>query len=497
MYTMMKRCLPVFALVLAFTMLIGLCVNGFTVSAVENTSEESRTDSIIKELFGDGVSTEEAFDKLLAETEVMHDYENQPFYYVPNKDSYYVAFGDETAAITTRQTSTYVDKLAKELGISYKNLAKAQMNIQEVYDVITENNALVAKADLISIGFSNYGATYFMCKYMAGQTDKVTEEEWIALVGEENMPLVEDLLEQMFKKLYENNISEFGGYDLEGGLECYAYAYLSNAIHQSQVIEAIRVINPKAVILLVGSYNDLENVKLDVNGEPADLGEMMTDLVNASNLLATRNAAAYERVAYVDAPNVATTLDGNAAKYTTPSQYVFAIVGRQGLPTADGHTYIKNQIKSAMSKTCAHIWDEGVVTTNPTCTKDGVKTYVCSWCGATKTESVPAYGEHVWDEGVVTKEPTATTDGERTHTCERCGEKKTEVIEKTGEVTVLTGDVNGDGRINARDARALLRYLAGMEEMSEEGKTAADFNGDGRINARDARAILQYLAGIG
>jgi hypothetical protein len=62
--------------------------------------------------------------------------------------------------------------------------------------------------------------------------------------------------------------------------------------------------------------------------------------------------------------------------------------------------------------------------------------------------------------------------------------------------SVLLGDVNGDGRVNARDARLLLRYLAGLTEEGEVDVSAADFNGDGRVNARDARAILQYLAGI-
>ncbi len=73
-------------------------------------------------------------------------------------------------------------------------------------------------------------------------------------------------------------------------------------------------------------------------------------------------------------------------------------------------------------------------------------------------------------------------------TCEHCG---------AAEVLVSQGDVNGDGRINARDARTLLRYLAGLEELSQESLAAADFNADGRVNARDARAILQYLAGLG
>ena len=58
----------------------------------------------------------------------------------------------------------------------------------------------------------------------------------------------------------------------------------------------------------------------------------------------------------------------------------------------------------------------------------------------------------------------------------------------------LKGDVNGDGRVNARDARALLMFLAGLVEENEVDQVAADFNNDGKVNARDARAILIYIA---
>ncbi len=60
----------------------------------------------------------------------------------------------------------------------------------------------------------------------------------------------------------------------------------------------------------------------------------------------------------------------------------------------------------------------------------------------------------------------------------------------------LPGDVNGDGRVNARDARLLLQYVAGLVETDALAIDAADLNGDGRINARDARALLQLVAGL-
>ncbi|MGM9564150.1 MAG: hypothetical protein ACI3VQ_08790, partial [Faecousia sp.] len=39
-----------------------------------------------------------------------------------------------------------------------------------------------------------------------------------------------------------------------------------------------------------------------------------------------------------------------------------------------------------------HTWDEGTVTTEATCTADGVKTYTCASCGETMTAAIPALG---------------------------------------------------------------------------------------------------------
>ena len=40
-------------------------------------------------------------------------------------------------------------------------------------------------------------------------------------------------------------------------------------------------------------------------------------------------------------------------------------------------------------KCTAHDWDNGVVTTAPTATQTGIKTYTCTLCGETKTETIP------------------------------------------------------------------------------------------------------------
>ena len=120
----------------------------------------------------------------------------------------------------------------------------------------------------------------------------------------------------------------------------------------------------------------------------------------------------------------------------------------------------------AGSETCQHVWDNGKVTKEPTETETGIKTYTCTLCGETKTETIPklthehsykavvtaptctekgytthtcACGDsyvdtyvdalgHAWDEGKVTKEPTETETGVKTFTCTRCGETRTETM---------------------------------------------------------------------
>ena len=115
-----------------------------------------------------------------------------------------------------------------------------------------------------------------------------------------------------------------------------------------------------------------------------------------------------------------------------------------------------------------HSWDDGVETTAPTHTEDGVKTFTCSVCGGTKTEAIPALVdahtfseewsadetnhwhastcghdvvsdkiEHSWDEGVETTAPTCTENGVKTYTCAVCGSIKEESIPATGHTKVV------------------------------------------------------------
>ena len=121
---------------------------------------------------------------------------------------------------------------------------------------------------------------------------------------------------------------------------------------------------------------------------------------------------------------------------------------------------------------CENHWDDGKITTTPTCTKTGVKQYTCTICSETKTEEIAALGHdyssdwtidtaaacetvgskshhctrcdskkditeipasgHSWNDGAITTEPTCTDEGVKTFTCNSCGKTRTEEVAALG-----------------------------------------------------------------
>ena len=78
-----------------------------------------------------------------------------------------------------------------------------------------------------------------------------------------------------------------------------------------------------------------------------------------------------------------------------------------------------------------HTWDSGEVTTPEGCETDGVMTYTCTTCDATKTETINATG-HSWDDGKITTPATCLEPGVKTYTCTVCETTRTEPIDATG-----------------------------------------------------------------
>ena len=123
-----------------------------------------------------------------------------------------------------------------------------------------------------------------------------------------------------------------------------------------------------------------------------------------------------------------------------------------------------------------HSWNAGTITKQPTCTGTGVKTFTCTVCKTTKTETLKANGHkavtdaavaatcekagktegshcsvcnttlvaqqtvkatgHSWNAGVVTKAATCEGTGVKTYTCTSCQKTRTEEMAALGHIKV-------------------------------------------------------------
>ena len=168
---------------------------------------------------------------------------------------------------------------------------------------------------------------------------------------------------------------------------------------------------------------------------------------------------------YVEAKAATCTSEGNIAYWTCDGC---------GAKFSDAEG--KNQISDVKTAKADHTWDEGKVTTQPTCVADGEKTYTCTVCKeATKTEKIAATGHsygttwksddnshwhactkceaesgksaHTWVDNI--KQASCTETGTKTSTCSVCGKKTETTIPKVDhtwsdwKVTAATCTENG------------------------------------------------------
>lgn len=169
-------------------------------------------------------------------------------------------------------------------------------------------------------------------------------------------------------------------------------------------------------------------------------------------------------------------------------------------------TCIKDGVKTQECKICGQkngstpIKAKGhslkTVTTQPTCEKDGKKYDECTVCGWKSAATVLKATGHTPGEWETVKEPTETETGKRVKKCTVCGKTVREQIIPAVQKEPVKGDVDGDGKRLATDARMILRHVAGLETLTLSQLLVADVNGDYRITATDARMILRDVAGL-
>ena len=89
--------------------------------------------------------------------------------------------------------------------------------------------------------------------------------------------------------------------------------------------------------------------------------------------------------------------------------------------------YTQNADTGAVS--AAHTFGDWTETKAATCTEKGTEKHVCSVCKAEEIRDTDALG-HDWDAGKVTTPATEEAEGVRTYSCSRCDATKTEAIAK-------------------------------------------------------------------
>ncbi len=124
-----------------------------------------------------------------------------------------------------------------------------------------------------------------------------------------------------------------------------------------------------------------------------------------------------------------------------------------------GHTTLK-------SEQSWHWWDKGTITTEATHNQVGIRTYKCTVCSKTKTETIPAMTEahtfseewtsddtyhwhdatcghptlnskeskHTWNNGTISTAATCTGEGVKVFTCTTCSRTRKESIPATGHI---------------------------------------------------------------
>ncbi len=115
-------------------------------------------------------------------------------------------------------------------------------------------------------------------------------------------------------------------------------------------------------------------------------------------------------------------------------------------------------------------------------------------------DSVTSIGEKAFgyiDYFGYRKNPLFTIYGKKGSQAESYANENDFTFIETESLTVVTGDVNGDGKVNGADAGLLNRYTSGWEGYSDKIKDmdAADLNGDGKVNGADAGILNRYTSG--
>ena len=418
-------------------------------------------------------------------------------YHVKPGTSHYVGLGDDMSV-----ASSYVELLAKELGVNFTNMAAAGMSMTDLLYILDENfvadeytlatfggdvvalrEAMIAelkKADLVTVGVGSFGITDFVSAQAEGALAQILNEQlgawlewefngtrpiydemskfvdlsattysmdWVSYLGEEGTAKLYEMLAEVRADLIEKGVPVVYTYDI--GLvindtmnfpveifaageividipvadlmtmmvESYMYAYVTHLSNAGEVFNKIHEIVPGAELLVIGMFNPMDEIVLNLAGTTIALGDYYDYLVDAMNLHYLGYAFVTPNTTFVAVPDAQSMIDVYVDQFENVEDMLMALalgsIESDVDLTEAGHVYVKDQIMNALNVT----------------------------------------------RGIL-------------------------------------GDVNDDGYVNSIDAMLIAQYDAWIIGADALNMSVADVNGDGYVNSIDAMLIAQYDAWI-
>ena len=346
-------------------------------------------------------------------------------YFVKDRDSVYIALGD----VSTSPANSYANKLAAAWGFTgdkYLNLADTNMNVESAIQYVKDNYKTIRKADIITVSFTNIDASRAL---MNGITGKASNCDWAKYLGAEAAAMLEAALKDIRTMLIKEGVDASMAKMILSAVEGYAYSYASRLLGYPELLDEIRRVAPDALIIVVGTYNELAGAVIEMEGAEIAIGDYVQYLVDLANLETLFEACIGENIAYVASPEV--VIERGAFKKSDvisfASGYLMASLDILKLaPSEKSQSDIANEVKNALTivaphdcvydndcdKKCNicmakrstpdHVYDNACDTSCNECGKvrhEVAHTYVsacdadCNECGATRAAESHTFGE--------------------------------------------------------------------------------------------------------
>lgn len=267
---------------------------------------------------------------------------------------------------------SYYDSKGNYVGDGETSWTPAKSHTVEIKD---SNND--GELDGISVQRVNEYSTEFYISFAYGNKEEEIVNPFLSIKAGENEVSAENI---EYKGIFK--LGDYAADEQQGVEDTYDY------VHEVPYYHVTVPCGTEYVDVTYSEDTNIMNYGSDAYGYKTDLE---VDMVASATVRGATFKNAYTK-----------NEDGTQTVKTPVKGYTFDKEGKGHAITLeeDGGSYAAVCLFSFEYDGVNHVYDNGKITTEPTCTEKGVKTFTCS-CGDSYTEEVEAKG-HSFDDGVCT-----------------------------------------------------------------------------------------------